>query len=82
MIYQPLSSWVPADFTLACQASRDTNWSSDPANPSQHQSGLIQRGETVWFQQAVFGSGPRWQPARLADNTLCFVDPQDFDSVA
>lgn len=61
------------EFTLPCQATQDTVWVSDPANPTEHGTGPIHQGDTIWIHHELFGSGPTWEPARLKDNTCCFV---------
>ena len=68
-------------FAFPCRAAQDTSWVADPANPTKSQTGLIRQGETIWLQAEPFGSGPVWQLARLADQTLCFVQPHHFDPV-
>ncbi|SFE89682.1 hypothetical protein [Spirosoma endophyticum] len=65
-------------FTFPCRAVQDTTWVADPANPTMPQTGLIRQGETIWLQTEPFGSGPAWQLARLANQTLCFVQPHQF----
>ncbi len=78
MIHETQSESITDEFTLPCQATQDTVWVSDPANPTVHKTGPICRGETIWVHHELFGSGPTWEPARLKDNTLCFVQPHHF----
>jgi len=66
-------------FEFACKANQKTEWIRNPANSAQVETGDIQEGEIIWFHVGQFGSGPTWQPARLADNTLGFVHPYHFD---
>lgn len=81
MMATPESEWVPEEFNFPARAIQDTDWISNPANPVGQQTGRIQQHESVWFRQDPFGSGPVWQPARLADNTLCCVQPRHFQAV-
>lgn len=68
-------------FAFPYWAAQDTTWVEDPANPTQSQTGLIGKGETIWLQTERFGSGPAWQLARLANQTICFVQPHHFDPI-
>lgn len=79
MIHEPQPESVTNHFTLPCQATQDTVWVSDPANPTLHETGPIRRGETIWVHHELFGSGPTWEQARLKDSQLCFVQPHHFD---
>jgi hypothetical protein len=79
MLHKSQLEWVTDEFTLPCLATQDTVWVSDPANHTEHETGPIHQGETIWVHHELFGSGPTWEPARLTDNTLCFVQPHHFD---
>lgn len=78
MIHKTQPELTPSDFTLPCQATQDTIWVSDPANPTHRETGPIRRGETIWVHHELFGSGPTWEPARLTNNRHCFVQPHHF----
>ncbi|WP_338871306.1 hypothetical protein WBJ53_25045 [Spirosoma sp. SC4-14] len=67
------------EFDRPGQAIQNTEWVRDPADPTKHICGLIQKGETVWFHNEQFGSGPAWQLVRLADGEHVYVHPHDFD---
>ncbi|WP_128548812.1 hypothetical protein [Larkinella soli] len=66
-------------FDFPCKANQKTEWVRNPANSTHVETGDVQKGEIIWFHVEPFGSGPTWQPARLADNTLGFVHPYHFD---
>ncbi len=68
-------------FDVAYQATQDTEWLADPANPDNHHKGLIHEGETIWFHPRHFGSGPAWQQARLTDRTVRYVHLHDFREI-
>lgn len=76
----PPSSTVDA-FQIPGQAIKDTDWIQEPADPTQLEGGLIQKGEIVWFHREPFGSGPDWQQVRLNDQTLGYVNPHHFAKV-
>ncbi|ADB42749.1 hypothetical protein [Spirosoma linguale] len=70
-------SFLTDSFDIACQAIRDTEWVTNPADSSNSDKGIIRLGETVWLHRAHLGIGS-WQQARLADNTLRYVQHHDF----
>lgn len=78
MVHKSQQEWITDEFTLPCQATQDTVWVSDPANSTVHETGPIHQGETIWVHRELFGSGPTWEPARLKDNKLGFVQPHHF----
>lgn len=73
-----LAECNPSDFVLARQAIQDTTWFTDPANPTTTETGSIHKDELIWLHQELFGSGPSWQPARLADGSVRFINPHHF----
>jgi hypothetical protein len=78
MVHKTQQELITDGFILPCQATEDTEWVSDPADPTMHETGPIRQGETIWVHHELFGSGPTWEPARLMDNTLRFVQPHHF----
>ena len=78
MAYNNLAEWNLSEFRLPHQAMQDTTWFTDPANPTIPETGPIHKGGLVWLQQQLFGSGPTWQPARLADGSVRFINPHHF----
>ncbi len=79
MIHETQPESIFDEFTLPCQATQDTVWVSDPADPTVYKTGPIRRGDTIWVHHELFGSGPIWQPARLKGSRLGFVQPHHFD---
>ncbi|QDK77547.1 hypothetical protein EXU85_02615 [Spirosoma sp. KCTC 42546] len=75
------SSMAISGFNHPSRAIQNTDWISDPADPTQSYRGQIPKGETVWFQDELFGSGPAWQQVRLADHTLVFINPHHFEPI-
>ncbi|GAB4015376.1 hypothetical protein GCM10028808_40490 [Spirosoma migulaei] len=73
---RPLSA-----FNHPSQAIQDAEWINDPANPTRSGKGILHKGETVWFHDDLFGSGPLWQQVRLIDNSLVYVNPHHFESL-
>ncbi|GAB4028125.1 hypothetical protein [Spirosoma gilvum] len=63
------------------QAVQDTEWVRKPADPTKQAGGLIRKGEIVWFNSDLFGSGPEWQQVRLTDDTLGYVKPHHFTGI-
>ena len=78
MTHQPTIPATDLPFAFSCEAAQDTVWVSDPAEPANARTGSIHKGETIWLQAHLFGSGPVWQSARLANDTICFVQPHHF----
>lgn len=72
---------IPADFTVAHTALRDTQWLAEPDNPVNLKKGLIRKGDIIWFHPDHFGSGPVWLQARLRNRTLRYVHLSDFGKV-
>ena len=70
-----------ASFNRPGRAIQDTEWINDPTNPTTTKRGQIRKGESVWFHQEQFGSGPAWQPALLADQTFGYVHPSHFEEI-
>ncbi|AUD00445.1 hypothetical protein [Spirosoma pollinicola] len=70
------------NFTVPYKARKDTEWTDDPANPTNHLTGFIGKGETIWLNPDQSGLGPAWQQARLADKTLCYIHFHDFNLVS
>lgn len=70
-------SFLIKSFDMACQAIRDTEWVTNPADSSNLDRGIIYRGETVWLRRNHVGTGA-WQQARLADNTVRYIQHHDF----
>ncbi len=62
---------------MACRVIRDTEWVTNPANLTDSTRDIIQRGEMIWLHRDNFATGS-WQQARLADNTLRYVQHHDF----
>lgn len=64
-------------FDLPCQAIRDTEWVTNPADLATTTRGVVRRGETIWLHRDNLGNGS-WQQVRLADDTLRYVQHHDF----
>jgi hypothetical protein len=69
-------------FTVAYKALLDTHWIDNPADPTDHITGFIGQGETIWLPLTQAGIGPVWQQARLVDKTLRYVQFHDFTKLS
>lgn len=65
-------------FHLPGKATQNTHWIKEPADPTRLNGGPIQKGEIVWFEQDLFGTGPDWQQALLHNQDLVYVNPRHF----
>ena len=76
MTRQP--SFAADEFNVPCQALHNTEWVTNPADPTNQDKGMVRQGETIWFLQDHTNTGLIWQQARLADETLRYVQHRDF----
>ncbi len=75
-------STIVSAFDDAHQALRETEWVTNPADPTSRDRGLVRRGDVIWFNRNHLDYGSVWQQALLGDKTLRYVHHHDFEPVA
>jgi hypothetical protein len=65
-----------ADFKLPYEATKDTEWNSNPRAPKPR-TGSLKKGDKVFFSREP-SSTEIWQDARIPNGTRKFVHPADF----
>ncbi|HKG14261.1 MAG TPA: hypothetical protein VKB12_13120 [Pyrinomonadaceae bacterium] len=66
-----------ADFKLPYEATKDTDWISNP-NAPEPRTGSLKKGDKVFFSREPSGAGETWQDAKIPNGTRKFVHPADF----
>lgn len=67
-----------SDFKLPYEATKDTQWNSNPRAPKENQrTGSLKKGDQVFFAREPSGAS-EWQDAKIPNGTRKFVHPADF----
>ena len=68
----------PAEYNLPYEATKDTEWISNPTAPTPTK-GNLKKGDRIHFNREPSGvPGATWQDAKIPDGTIKFVHPADF----
>jgi guanyl-specific ribonuclease Sa len=66
-----------ADYNLPYEATKDTDWISNPNSPNPT-TGSLKEGDKIFFNREPSSIGATWQDAKIPDGTRKFVHPSDF----
>jgi hypothetical protein len=66
-----------ADYNLPYEATKDTDWTSNPQSPNPT-TGSLKKGDKIFFNREPSSIGATWQDAKIPDGTRKFVHPGDF----